>query len=159
ALATRHGRTRDVLVAQNQLAWHDLRTGDLGAARRRLTTVQRLAAELSEDRLRAMAHANLAEVARLEGRYGEAIATGQRAVVLLEELGDQENRRRVRRIIGLAQVQAGRIAEAQATLRQLAGGPARARGARRMMRAAPVPAGDGDEALVEAYLMLAAGDR
>ncbi|MBO0867802.1 MAG: helix-turn-helix domain-containing protein [Micromonosporaceae bacterium] len=160
ALATRHGRTRDVLVAQNHLAWHDLRSGDLSAARRRLTTVQRLAAELGEDRPRALAHANLAEVARLEQRYGEAISTGQRAVVLLEALGDHEHRRRVLRIIGLAQVQARRIADAQATLRQLAGGPAKARGGtRRSGRSARVPAGDGDEALVEAHLMLVAGDR
>ncbi len=76
ALATRHGRTRETVVAQNNLTWHDIRVGDLAAARRRLTMVRRLAAEAGEDRLAALAVANLAEVARLDGRYAEAVAAG-----------------------------------------------------------------------------------
>jgi predicted ATPase/DNA-binding XRE family transcriptional regulator len=139
ALATRHGRTRDVVVAQNNLTWHDIRVGDLAAARRRLTAVQRLAAELGEDRLRALAHANLAEVARLDGRYAEAVAIGQRATVLLEELGDPGHRRRVLGIIGLARAQAGQLVPARIALDELHH--------------------DGIAPLIEAYVALAEGDR
>jgi predicted ATPase/transcriptional regulator with XRE-family HTH domain len=139
ALATRHGRTRDVVVAQNNLTWHDIRVGDLAGARRRLTAVQRLAAELGEDRLRALAHANLAEVARLDGRYGDAVAIGERATVLLEELGDPGHRRRVLGIIGLARAQAGQLVPARIALADLRD--------------------TGIAALVEAYIALAEGDR
>ncbi|HKT02596.1 MAG TPA: XRE family transcriptional regulator, partial [Rugosimonospora sp.] len=158
ALAARHGRTRDIAVAQNNLTWHDIRVGDLAAARRRLTSVQRLAAELGENRLRALAHANLAEVARLDGRYADAVAIGERAITLLDEVGDPggaqpepvfgvgehpprilSHRRRVLGTIGLARAQAGLAVPARITLEDLADG--------------------GIGALVEAYLALAEGDR
>jgi predicted ATPase len=139
ALATRHGRTRDIVVAQNNLTWHEIRIGDLAAARRRLTAVQRLAAEVGEDRIRALAHANLAEVARLDGRYADAVAIGRRSQVLVEELGDPGHKRRVLGCIGLALAQSGRVAEARETIAEI-----------------------GDDAVVElvqAYLALAEGDR
>jgi predicted ATPase/DNA-binding XRE family transcriptional regulator len=139
ALATRYGRTRDVIVAQNNLTWHEIRIANLGAARRRLTAVQRLAGEVGEDRLRALAHANLAEVARLDGRYADAVAAGRRAIVQLEEVGDPGHRRRVLATIGLALAQSGRVPEAEAVLGELAD--------------------DGKVALIEAYLARAAGDR
>ena len=72
ALATRTGRRRDVLVASTNLTWHDIRTGDLVAARRRLTALRKLAGELGEDRLASLALANLAEVERLDGRFADA---------------------------------------------------------------------------------------
>jgi predicted ATPase/DNA-binding XRE family transcriptional regulator len=139
ALATRHGRIRDIVVAQNNLAWHDIRIADLAGARRRLAAVQRLAAELGEDRLRALAHANLAEVARLDGRYADAVAIGERATVLLEEVGDPGHRRRVLGIVGLARAQAGRVVPARIALEEL-GDPAIG-------------------ALIEAYIALAEDDR
>jgi predicted ATPase len=138
-LATAHGRTRDVLVAQNNLTWHDIRVGDLVAARRRLTAVQRLAAEAGEDRLRALAHANLAEVARLDGRYADAVAIGRRSLVLVAELGDPRHRWRVHGCIALALAQSGRAAEARAVMTEV-----------------------GDSAvteLIDGYLALADGDR
>jgi predicted ATPase len=138
-LASAHHRTRDIVVAQNNLTWHDIRVGDLAAARRRLTTVQRLAAEVGEERLRALAHANLAEVARLDGRYADAVAIGRRSLVLVAELGDPRHRWRVHGCIALALAQWGRAAEARAVLPEV-----------------------GDPALVElieAYLALADGDR
>jgi predicted ATPase/DNA-binding XRE family transcriptional regulator len=139
SLATRYGRTRDVVVAQNNLTWHDVRVGDLVAARRRLTAVQRLAAEVGEHRLRALAHANLAEVARLDGRYGDAIAIGRRAIALLEELGDPGQRRRVLGTVGLACAQSGRADEAKVILADLRDDPM--------------------SSMIEAYLALDAGDR
>jgi predicted ATPase/DNA-binding XRE family transcriptional regulator len=138
-LATRHGRTRDVLVAQNNLTWHEIRTGDLAAARRRLTAVQRLAAEVGEERLRALAHANLAEVARLDGRYPDAVTIGRRSLVLVAELGDPRHRWRVVSCIALALAQSNRLTEARKAMAEV-----------------------GDPALVElieAYLVLAEGDR
>ena len=138
-LATAHRRTRDILVAQNNLTWHDIRVGDLAAARRRLTAVQRLAAEVGEDRLRALAHANLAEVARLGGRYADAVAIGRRSMVLVAELGDPRHRWRVHGCIALALAQSGRVPESRAVLAEV-GDPAVSE-------------------LVEAYLALAEGDR
>ena len=139
ALATRHRRSRDAIVAQNNLTWHDIRRGDLAAARRRLAAVQRMAADLGEDRLRALAHANLAEVARLEGRYAEAVAAGRRALAQLEAYGDPGHRKRVLGTVGLALARAGRSAEARAVLAELGGEP--------------------QAVLIEAYLDHAAGDR
>jgi predicted ATPase/DNA-binding XRE family transcriptional regulator len=139
ALATRHGRTRDMVVAQNNLTWHEIRIGDLYAAVRRLSAVQRLAGEVGEYRLRALAHANLAEVARLDGRYADSVAIGRRAMALLEELGDPRQRRRVQGCVGLALAQSGRRDEARAILAELADDPL-----------AP---------MLEAYLALAGGDR
>ncbi len=137
ALATRHARTRDIVVAQNNLTWHDIRLGDLAGARRRLIAVQRLAGEVGEDRLRALAHANLAEVARLDGRYADAVAIGRRAVAQLEDLGDPGQRRRTLGTIALALAQSGRAVEAATLVGDL---------------------GAGMLALVEAYLYRAVGD-
>jgi predicted ATPase/DNA-binding XRE family transcriptional regulator len=137
-LAVRNERTRDIVVAQNNLTWHDIRVGDLGAARQRLTTVARLAAEVGEDRLHALAHANLAEVARLDGRYADAIVLGERATVLLEELGDPGHRRRVLGIIGLARAQSGDVVSARSGLAEVRD--------------------PGTTAMIEAYLAMAAGD-
>jgi hypothetical protein len=69
--------------------------------------------------LRALATANLAEVARLEGHPEEAERLGRRAVAALEELGDPGHRRRVLATIGLALAEAGRLAEAEDVLREL----------------------------------------
>jgi len=139
ALAAAHGRTRDVVVAQTNLTWHEIRLGRLGTARRRLQAVARLAGEVGEFRLRALARANLAEVARLEGRYAEAVELGRQAVALLEELGDPRHRRRVLGIIGLAQAQSGQVAQAVLTRRE-------------------VGADEGTH-MIDAYLAVARGDR
>jgi predicted ATPase/DNA-binding XRE family transcriptional regulator len=142
-LAQRHQRTRDVIVAQNNLAWHDIRAGDLAAARDRLVTVQRLAAQAGDQRLRVLAHANLAEVARLDGRYADAVSTGRRALAMLDELGDPTHRPRVLGTVGLALAQAGRSGEAAGVLEQV-------RATTGVSGYAP---------MIEAYLALARGDR
>ncbi|MEU8083416.1 helix-turn-helix domain-containing protein [Micromonospora sp. NPDC049101] len=121
-LAARNGRTRDLAVAQNSLAWHEIRTGDLAAARRRLAAVDRLAAESGEQRLRVLAWANRAEVARLEGWYADAVDQGRRAIAALAELGDPRRRRRVLGKLGLALAQDGRGAEATEVLSELRAG-------------------------------------
>ncbi|MER7440181.1 ATP-binding protein [Micromonospora avicenniae] len=118
-LATRHGRIRDVAVAQNDLAWHEVRLADLAAARRRLAAVDRIAAERGEQRLRVLARANLAEVARLEGRHGDAVDQGRRVVAMLAELGDPGHRRRMLGRVGLALAQEGRVDEAAEVLAEL----------------------------------------
>ncbi|MEU4401849.1 helix-turn-helix domain-containing protein [Micromonospora orduensis] len=127
-LAARHGRMRDLAVAQNSLAWHEIRVGDLAAARRRLAAVDRLAAEGGEQRLRVLAWANRAEVARLEGRYADAVDQGRRAATALSELGDPGHRRRVLGTVGLALAQDGRAAEATEVLAELRAGVAEAVG-------------------------------
>jgi hypothetical protein len=106
-------------VAQNNLTWHEIRSGDLHAARRRLAAVDRLSAQCGDDRLRALARANLAEVARLDGRYVDAVMLGRRALSALAGLGDPGHRRRVLGTIGLALAQDGRLEEAVAVLREL----------------------------------------
>jgi tetratricopeptide (TPR) repeat protein len=118
-LARRAGRARDVAVAQVNLAWHDVRAGELAAARRRLGVVERLAADCGEDRLRAVARAGLADVARLDGRYDDAVTIGRTALALLEEVGEAGRRRRVLGTIGLALAQAGRLVDASAVLAEL----------------------------------------
>ncbi|RQW88448.1 ATP-binding protein [Micromonospora globispora] len=118
-LATRHGRLRDMAVAQNNLTWHDIRVGDLAGARRRLAVVDRLAAQCGEQRLRVLARANLAEVTRLQGRYADAVAQGRRVATELAELGDPGHRRRVLGTVGLALAQDGRAAEALEVVAEL----------------------------------------
>ncbi|MGN9775031.1 ATP-binding protein [Micromonospora sp. H33] len=178
ALATRHGRTRDMAVAQNNLAWHGIRLGDLVAARRRLAAVERLATQAGEQRLRVLAQANLAEVARLEGRYADAVDRGRRTLSALTGLGDPGHRRRVLGTVGLALAQDGRTAEAAAVLAELrpTGAPgARGRPAGNGWGAASGPSGgpgraaagsdpvtgpaDGVCALIEGNLALHRGDR
>lgn len=117
--ATRHGRAREMAVAQTHLTWHDVRVGDLAGARRRLATVDRLAVECGEQRLRLQARANLAEVARLEGRYVDAVAQGRRVAVALAEQGDPGQRRRVLGTVGLALAEEGRTAEALEVVAEL----------------------------------------
>ncbi|GAA3752313.1 hypothetical protein GCM10022225_40940 [Plantactinospora mayteni] len=164
-LATRTGRIRDMAVAQNNLTWHEIRVGDLAAARRRLAAVDRLAGECGEERLRVLARANLAEVARLEGRYADAVRHGRRVVAALADLGDPGHRRRVLGTVALALAQDGRIDEATAVLAELrarkAGdgtGPVEWEpGGSRTDETAP--RGDGICALIEASLAVQRGDR
>ena len=147
SLARSSGRTRDIAVAENNLIWHEIREGDLAAARRRLTAVDRLAARAGQHRLRALAVANLAEVARLDGRAEEAERLGRRAVTELEGLGDPGHRRRVLATVGLALADAGRLDEATEVLREL-----------RPASDAETPM-DGPSAIVEAAIAFRQGDR
>ncbi|GGK94638.1 ATP-binding protein [Mangrovihabitans endophyticus] len=118
-LARRNGRIRDIAVAQNNLTWHEIRVGDLGAAGDRLAEVDRLAARAGESRLRAVAMANLAEVARLDGRLAEAERLGRRAAAALQGIGDPNHRRRVLATVGLALAEADRLDAAAAVLGEL----------------------------------------
>lgn len=118
-LARETGRVRDMAVAENNLTWHEIRIGDLAAARERLAAVDRLAARCGEHRLQALARANLAEVARLDREFGEAEMLGRQAVAELEALGDPIHRRRVIGRIGLALAEWGRVDEAEAMLAEL----------------------------------------
>ncbi|WP_026189830.1 ATP-binding protein [Salinispora mooreana] len=150
-LATRHGRIRDMTVAQNNLAWHGIRVGDLATARRRLAAADRLAAQCGERRLRVLAMANLAEVTRLEGRYDIAVDQGRRTLAALTALGDPGHHRRVLGTVGLALAQADRVTEAAEVLAELRpGGPAAA--------LSWMPA-DGICGLIEGTLALRRGDR
>ncbi|GIG89159.1 ATP-binding protein [Plantactinospora endophytica] len=164
-LATRTGRIRDMAVAQNNLTWHEIRRGDLPAARRRLAAVDRLAGECGEERLRVLARANLAEVARLEGRYADAVRHGRRVESALAELGDPGHRRRALGTVGLALAEDGRIDEATAVLAELrsrkagdGAGPAELESG--LPRTDEItPRDDGICALIEASLAVQRGDR
>jgi tetratricopeptide (TPR) repeat protein len=118
-LARRGGNDRDLAVAENNLIWHEIRQGDLVAARQRLAAVDELAGRCGERRLRALAQANLAEVQRLDGRPDEAARLGRRAMTELIRLGDPGHRRRLLATIGLALAEAGRLDEATLVLEQL----------------------------------------
>jgi predicted ATPase/DNA-binding XRE family transcriptional regulator len=144
-LARGSGRTRDMAVAENNLTWHEIREGDLGAARDRLAEVDRLASRCGEHRLRAVAVANLAEVERLDGRFDEAARLGRDAIAELEDVGDPGHRRRVLATVGLALAESGRVTEAAAVLAELR---------------APDPQGpaDGPAAVVEATIALQQGE-
>ncbi|MEV8506777.1 helix-turn-helix domain-containing protein [Actinoplanes sp. NPDC051475] len=144
-LARLCGRLRDMAVAENNLAWHEIREGDLAAARARLAEVDRLASRCGEHRLRAVAGGNLAEVERLDGHFEEAARLGRHAVAELEDVGDPNHRRRVLATVGLALAEAGREREAEAALAEL----------RPSDTHAPV---DGPVALVEGALALLRGD-
>ncbi|MDG4834666.1 helix-turn-helix domain-containing protein [Solwaraspora sp. WMMD1047] len=155
-LASRHGRVRDMAVAQNNLTWHEIRVGDLAAARRRLAAVDRLAAQCGDERLRVLARANLAEVARLDGRYPDAVNQGRRVLAALAELGDPGHRRRMLGTIGLALAQDGQLDAAVAVLVDLrAGGKDGAEPRDDGMAYRD----DGICALIEATLALRRGDR
>jgi predicted ATPase/transcriptional regulator with XRE-family HTH domain len=162
ALAEQAGRVRDMAVAQNNLTWHEIRLGDVRAARRRLAAVDRLGAQCGEERLRALARANLAEVARLDGRYADAVDQGRRVISVLSDLGDPGHRRRVLGTVGLALAQDGRVDEAAAVLSELR---TRSGDAGTPEPASPVagsePGGreDGVCALIEATVALHRGDR
>ncbi|OJF14910.1 ATP-binding protein [Couchioplanes caeruleus] len=144
-LARRSGRIRDMAVAENNLTWHEIREGNLPAARARLAEVDKLAGRCGEHRLRAVAVANLAEVERLDGRCDEAARLGRHAIAELEDVGDPGHRRRVLATIGLALAEAGRTRETEGVLAELrpadAGAPA-----------------DGPVAVVEGALALLRGD-
>jgi predicted ATPase/transcriptional regulator with XRE-family HTH domain len=169
SLATRTGRVRDMAVAQINLTWHEIREGELAAARRRLAAGDRLAAQCGDPRLRALARANLAEVARLDGRYDEALSRGRRAAALLEEVGDPGHRRRVLGTVGLALAQAGRVDEASEVLADLrglaradeAGERAATAGTGAVSSASldPLIQDDGASAAIEATIALHRGDR
>ncbi|MFI5841011.1 ATP-binding protein [Catenuloplanes sp. NPDC051500] len=154
-LATRLGRARDMTVAQNNLTWHEIRVGDLRAARRRLAKVDRLSAQQGDDRLRALAMANLAEVSRLDGRYAEAQSLGRRAVEVLERLGDPGHRRRVLGTIGIAAAQDGDTETAAGVLADLRG-PLSVPDDPDERRPAVI---GGQIAMIEAYLALGRGER
>ncbi|MBF9134058.1 helix-turn-helix domain-containing protein [Plantactinospora sp. S1510] len=165
-LATRTGRIRDMAVSQNNLTWHEIRIGDLRAARRRLAAVDRLAGECGEERLRVLARANLAEVTRLEGRYADAVRQGRRVMGALADLGDPGHRRRVLGTVGLALAQDGRLDEAAAVLAELrarktvgSGGGAVEPDFRRPTVDEAGPPEDGICALIEASLAMQRGDR
>lgn len=148
--ATRGGRAREAMAAQHHLVWHEVRDGDLAAARRRLAAVDRSAAQAGEQRVRVLAAVNLAEVARLEGRYGEAITIGGRVLARLHELGDPGHRRRVLGTLGQSFAALGRLAEAERALAALRGESG---------DGAAAPGADGLSTLVEARLAVAHGDR
>lgn len=118
-LAGRNGRVRDMAVAQHYLTWHEIRSANLSAARRRLAAMDLLGAQCGDERLRALARANLAEVARLDGRYADAVNQGRRVVAALSDDGDPTHRRQVLGTVGLALAQDGRLAEASAVLAEL----------------------------------------
>jgi len=145
ALARRSGKPRDMAVAENNLTWHEIREGDLPAARRRLAAVDQLASECGEERLCAVALANLAEVARLEGRPDEAQRLGRRASIELERVGDPNHRRRLLATIGLALAESDRVDEAREVLERL--------------RTADDVVADGPAAVVEGAIALRQGDQ
>jgi hypothetical protein len=96
--------------------------------------------------LRALAVANLADVARLDGRPDEAVLLGRRAIAELEKLGDPNHRRRVLATVGLALAEVGRIDEAAEVLAEL-----------RPPSDAEIPP-DGPAAMVEAAVALRYGE-
>ena len=144
-LARRGGNDRDLAVAENNLVWHEIRRGDLAAARSRLAAVDRLAGRGGEQRLRTLAQANLAEVARLDGQLEEAERLGRSAMIGLAGLGDPGHRRRLLVTIGLALADSGRVGEATSVLEQL--GPGEEDGPQ-----------DGPAAVVEAAIALRRGE-
>ncbi|AGL13548.1 helix-turn-helix domain-containing protein [Actinoplanes sp. N902-109] len=144
ALATADHRIRDMAVAENNLTWHEIRRGDLPAARNRLARADRLATRCGEHRLRAVAAANLAEVERLDGNFAEAARLGRHAIAELEDVGDPGHRRRVLATVGQALAGAGRDSEAEAVLAEL--------------RTADGGAPDGPAAIVAAALALSRGE-
>ncbi len=141
------GLLREQAVAQSRLTWHDIRTGDLAAARQRLAVVDRLAARLGDTRLRTLAAARAAEVARLAGRHGEAVVIGRRVLERLPERGDPDHRQRVLGTLGRASAALSRFEDAErvlALLRRPDGTASRV---------------EGEAASVEAWLAWGRGDR
>jgi predicted ATPase/DNA-binding XRE family transcriptional regulator len=118
-LASRTGRVRELAIAENNLTWHDIRVGNLAAAAGRLSRAARLAIQAGDFRLQALMQANLAEVARLDGRFTVAVNTGRRALAQLADMGDPGHQVRVLGTIGKALAQAGRLPEADAVLAEL----------------------------------------
>ena len=146
ALATRNNQIREMAVAQNNLAWHEIREGDLAAARRRMAVVDELTSAAGEERLHGLALANLAEVARLDGQPVEAERLGRSAMAELERVGDPNHRRRLLATMGLALAESGQVDEAREVLERL----------RRQSDEQPA---DGPVAVVEAAVALRLGEQ
>jgi predicted ATPase/DNA-binding XRE family transcriptional regulator len=142
-LARRTGRTREAAMAQNNLAWHDVRIGDLTSAAHRLGLMARQAARSGDARMRALARGNLAEVARLDGRYAEAVDLGRRAAADLVAVGDPNHRVRIMSTIGLAHAREGRFDAAESVIAELPDSEGSA----------------GARALIGGYVRLGRGDR
>lgn len=142
SLAIRAGRVREIAVAQNNLAWHDVRVGDLATATRRLTAAGQRAGEAGDARIFALTQANLAEVARLDGRFDEAVEVARRAAAAITEVGDPTHRVRVLGTLGQAYAETRRPAEAAAVLAELA----------------EVPGSAGIAAMIEGYLAMDRGE-
>ncbi|WP_327007195.1 helix-turn-helix domain-containing protein [Dactylosporangium sp. NBC_01737] len=142
-LAIRTGRVREIAVSQNNLAWHDIRAGDLATAARRLAAAGRRAAEAGDARIQALAQANLAEVARLDGRFDEAVDLARRAAAASAEVGDPTHRVRALGTLGQALAESRRLPEAADILVELA----------------ELPGSAGMSAMIGGYLALARDDR
>ncbi|MET7417956.1 helix-turn-helix domain-containing protein [Dactylosporangium sp. NPDC005555] len=142
-LAIRTGRIREIAVSQNNIAWHDIRTGDLATAARRLAGAGRRAAEAGDTRLQVLTQANLAEVARLDRRYDDAVDLARRAAAATAEVGDPTHRVRALGTLGQALAESGRLQEAAEVLVELA----------------ELPGNAGASAMIGGYLGLAEGDR
>src|SRR5207247_9647008 len=121
-----------------------IRRGQLGVAVRRLATARLRAAEAGDDRLRALIQADLAEIARLDTRFGDAVELGRRAAASLADLGDPAQRVRVQGTVARSLAESGRLVEAQTVLAEL-----------------PLdgPGAVGLRAMVNGYVALAADDR
>lgn len=142
-LAIRTGRVREIAVSQNNLAWHDIRAGDLATAARRLAGAGRRAVEAGDARVHALAQANLAEVARLDGRFDEAVDLARRAAAASAEIGDPTHRVRALGTLGQALAESGRVQDAADVLVELT----------------ELPGSAGMSAMIGGYLALARGDR
>lgn len=146
-VAVRAGRWREAAAAELDLAEDETRVGDLEAARGRLAVADRLAAQSGDRWPRLAVGVGLAEVARLAGRYEEALAIGQRVLVRLSGRDDAVLRFRALGTVGRALAALGRVDDGERALASLRAG-----------RAAGV-AVDGWCAAVDAWLALARGDR
>jgi predicted ATPase/DNA-binding XRE family transcriptional regulator len=142
-VAIRTGRVREIAVSQNNLAWHDIRAGDLATAARRLAGAGRRAVEAGDARIQALVQANLAEVARLDGRFDEAVDLARRAAAATAEVGDPTHRVRALGTLGQALAESGRRLEAAGVLVELA----------------ELPDSAGMSAMIAGYLALARDDR
>jgi predicted ATPase len=144
ALATRADRSREIAVAQNNLTWQDIRVGDLTQAARRLSAAIQRALVAGDDRLRALAQANLAEVARLDGRRDDAVELARSVLPRVAELGDPGHLVRALGTLGRTFAEAGRFQDASRVLDELSPHSPGAPGAREM---------------ITGYLGLTTGDR
>ncbi|MFF5231230.1 ATP-binding protein [Dactylosporangium sp. NPDC000521] len=142
-LAIRTGRIREIAVSQNNLAWHDIRAGDLATAARRLAGAGRRAAEAGDARVQALTQANLAEVARLDRRFDEAVELARRAAFASAEVGDPTHHVRALGTLGQALAESGHPQEAADVLAELA----------------ELPGSAGFTAMISGYLALAREDR
>jgi tetratricopeptide (TPR) repeat protein len=152
ALATRTGRLADMMAAQNALAWHYVRRAELDEAARRLGAVVDLAARAGDEPAGMSATVQLAHVARLDGRYSDAIDLGEQVLDLLTSPAgsaevapspDPALLRRVRETLGIALAKLGHDEAAMALADQLRDGE---RPGTRVL-------------LIEAHVALCGGDR